>query len=66
MTAVLRCPHCKKEVSRDNPFLPFCSERCRLVDLDRWFEGEYRVAGEKTQEEETPVAQDHERDAEPD
>jgi len=65
MTAVLRCPNCKTEVARDNPFLPFCSERCRMVDLYRWLEGEYRVAGEKKEEQEKPVAQDHDTDAEP-
>jgi endogenous inhibitor of DNA gyrase (YacG/DUF329 family) len=25
---------------------PFCSERCRLLDLARWVDGEYRIAGE--------------------
>jgi endogenous inhibitor of DNA gyrase (YacG/DUF329 family) len=25
---------------------PFCSERCRLLDLARWVDGDYRVAGE--------------------
>ena len=26
-----------------NPFRPFCSERCKLIDLDNWLEGRYRV-----------------------
>jgi len=30
-----------------NPFRPFCSERCRLIDLGRWASEEYRLAGEK-------------------
>jgi endogenous inhibitor of DNA gyrase (YacG/DUF329 family) len=39
-----RCPTCKKGVEhRENPFFPFCSERCRLVDLGRWIGEEYRV-----------------------
>jgi len=25
---------------------PFCSERCRLLDLERWIDGDYRIAGE--------------------
>ncbi|WP_261342238.1 DNA gyrase inhibitor YacG [Aeoliella mucimassa] len=32
------CPTCKKEFDpNDSDSLPFCSERCRLVDLNRWF-----------------------------
>jgi len=42
------CPICKKETLwDDNPFRPFCSERCRLIDLGQWASGEYRVPGEK-------------------
>ena len=45
-----KCPTCKGTVpaepeARTRDF-PFCSERCRLVDLGRWLSGEYRVAGE--------------------
>ena len=40
----MRCPICKQEVpSEGNPFRPFCSERCKLLDLDNWLEGRYRV-----------------------
>ena len=43
----MRCPTCGKPVERkDNSFRPFCSERCQLVDLSRWVEGDYRVPGE--------------------
>ena len=42
------CPLCKKETRwNDNPFRPFCSERCRLIDLGKWASEEYRVPGEK-------------------
>jgi len=39
------CPTCRREAAprRDNAFFPFCSERCKLVDLGRWLRGEYRV-----------------------
>jgi hypothetical protein len=30
-----------------NPFRPFCSERCRLIDLGQWLEEDYRVAGDR-------------------
>lgn len=44
----ITCPVCKKKTSwEDNPFRPFCSERCRLIDLGKWASEEYRIAGEK-------------------
>lgn len=44
----ISCPICKKEASwQDNIFRPFCSERCKLIDLGKWAAEEYRVAGEK-------------------
>jgi endogenous inhibitor of DNA gyrase (YacG/DUF329 family) len=39
----LRCPTCKKPVELSSPELPFCSERCRLIDLGRWSDEEYRI-----------------------
>jgi len=43
-----RCPTCRRPVPprQGNPAFPFCSPRCKLVDLGRWFGEEYRVAGE--------------------
>jgi endogenous inhibitor of DNA gyrase (YacG/DUF329 family) len=40
-----RCPICRKVVATraQNAFFPFCSERCRLVDLGKWLGGEYRI-----------------------
>jgi len=44
----MKCPTCGKPAEwKDNPFRPFCSERCQLVDLGRWVEGDYRVPGEQ-------------------
>lgn len=47
MASVLLCPSCKAVVPssaklRSKAF-PFCSDRCRAVDLGRWFGGEYTV-----------------------
>ena len=40
----MKCPTCSKPIEwKDNPFRPFCSERCQLIDLGRWVEGDYRV-----------------------
>jgi len=33
----------EEKVLANNPFTPFCSERCKLVDLDKWFNGEYSI-----------------------
>ena len=39
-----RCPICKKEVAFEgNPFRPFCSDRCKLIDLDNWLSERYRI-----------------------
>ncbi|HZO98814.1 MAG TPA: DNA gyrase inhibitor YacG [Terriglobia bacterium] len=41
----MRCPICKKEVSyKGNPFRPFCSERCKMIDLDNWLSERYRIS----------------------
>ena len=40
------CPICGAKVATDNPYRPFCRERCKMVDLGRWFGGEYAVPGE--------------------
>ncbi len=38
------CPICKKPVTPDVEDFPFCSERCRLLDLGAWASGSYRVS----------------------
>ncbi len=41
------CPECRKPTLRTgNPFRPFCSERCKLLDLGRWMSGQYVIEGE--------------------
>jgi hypothetical protein len=43
-----KCPTCGKPVEwRDNPWRPFCSERCKLIDFGRWTDEEYRVPGQQ-------------------
>jgi uncharacterized protein len=41
---MLKCPICKKEVSSDFPFFPFCSERCKIIDLGNWASEKYVVS----------------------
>ncbi len=42
-----RCPICSKafavETIDDQPGFPFCSERCKLIDLGRWMDGNYAI-----------------------
>lgn len=45
---IVHCPICRKETLWEgNPSRPFCSERCRLIDLGAWVSEEYRVPGDK-------------------
>lgn len=39
------CPGCKRRAGPGpaNPYLPFCSERCRLLDLQRWLAEDYTI-----------------------
>ena len=45
---VVVCPTCKADVvwSGRHQFRPFCSERCRLIDLGEWASDEKRIPGE--------------------
>jgi endogenous inhibitor of DNA gyrase (YacG/DUF329 family) len=45
------CPICKKKTTwEENSWRPFCSERCKLIDLGKWVSEEYKIEGEKKQE----------------
>jgi endogenous inhibitor of DNA gyrase (YacG/DUF329 family) len=48
----LKCPICKKPVKAGTPDVPFCSERCRKIDLGKWASGAYVIASPATDEEE--------------
>lgn len=45
MNIEVTCPHCKKQVlwSSENPSRPFCSERCKLIDLGAWAEEKHKI-----------------------
>lgn len=55
---VVACPTCSQDVlwSVDSPNRPFCSERCKLIDLGEWANEEKRIAGEPL----PPTANSHE------
>ena len=58
----MRCPICKKPAKdRDdptdpNPHFPFCSDRCKLIDLGRWLDGKYQIPVEEPDEKIIPPA----------
>ena len=40
----LKCPICKKQVTSKDVEFPFCSDRCRLIDLGKWASGGYVIS----------------------
>jgi uncharacterized protein len=48
----LRCPICKKVVVSTAPDFPFCSDRCREIDLGKWASGAYVISSPAQDEEE--------------
>lgn len=53
---VVNCPTCGKTApySSANPHRPFCSERCRLIDLGQWATESYRVPSDETPDPNAP------------
>lgn len=48
MTTVVKCPTCKRPVdwTPGSPYRPFCSDRCRLVDLGAWLTEQHKIPDE--------------------
>lgn len=61
-----RCPICSKpyEVASldDLPSFPFCSGRCRLIDLGRWADNKYVIPGRPTSATGQPASEEPEED----
>ena len=55
-TRSLGCPICKTKVKAAEADFPFCSKRCRLLDLGHWASGAYVIpsSGEDANEDEPP------------
>ena len=57
----MRCPICKSEVSEQGPdrprAFPFCSDRCKLIDLGRWLDGKYQVPVVEADDEDWATAE---------
>jgi len=60
----VRCPTCQREVpfTPESRFRPFCSERCRMVDLGAWFAQERAIPGESAPADEDTPKPPHARD----
>ena len=44
MNTKVKCPKCKKDVVwENNKWRPFCSERCKMIDLGTWAKEDYRI-----------------------
>jgi uncharacterized protein len=54
------CVHCRRRPI-DPAFRPFCSERCKLIDLARWADGLYSVAGDRVDPEPPAMPDDTDR-----
>jgi endogenous inhibitor of DNA gyrase (YacG/DUF329 family) len=52
------CPSCRRPAlfGEGNPWRPFCSERCRSVDLGAWASERFRVVSDAPAEDEPPPA----------
>lgn len=58
----VKCPTCHREIDwSQSPFRPFCSERCKLIDLGAWLTEKHSIPGEPAPDEavdRTPGQQD--------
>ncbi|NWG75076.1 MAG: DNA gyrase inhibitor YacG [Rubrivivax sp.] len=54
------CPVCKRRTvyAQENPFRPFCSERCKLIDLGEWLDGKYAIPA-SDDESDRDTAEEH-------
>lgn len=60
-----RCPTCRQATPwEENRFRPFCSDRCRVLDLAAWADERYRIPGEPVPGEPDTVDEDAPRGGE--
>jgi uncharacterized protein len=56
--ARVKCPTCHRDLDWDTaPFRPFCSERCRLIDLGAWLSEQRAIPGENAEAPEKRVTE---------
>ena len=54
----MKCPTCKKQVLLGDPYVPFCSERCQLLDLGAWATEKYVISTPISHTPQSPDEQD--------
>jgi uncharacterized protein len=64
-TLKLRCPICRKAVKSTDAEFPFCSPRCRSIDLGKWAAGAY-VISSPVKDAEEPIRDSVPEDRDPD
>jgi endogenous inhibitor of DNA gyrase (YacG/DUF329 family) len=59
----ITCPICKSPTTwEENPHRPFCSEKCKLIDLGKWASEDYRIPAESVDEEEDELGSEYRDD----
>jgi uncharacterized protein len=60
MKKSVKCPECGKatEYSPENEYRPFCSKRCKLIDLGEWIEGRYKINSEENSQYSQPLEEE--------
>jgi endogenous inhibitor of DNA gyrase (YacG/DUF329 family) len=57
-----RCPVCQREFSpEDSRAMPFCGERCKLIDLGRWLDERYGLPIEREEDEQSSAPNPEDR-----
>ena len=59
---LVACPTCGKKLEWNtaNPFRPFCSERCKMIDLGAWASEEYQIPAEPSMDDYSSSFEDSE------
>jgi uncharacterized protein len=54
MATMVKCPTCRRPVewSNESPYRPFCSDRCRLIDLGAWIAEQHKIPDDSDPESE--------------
>lgn len=60
MATIVTCPHCGKPVewTENSTWRPFCSKRCRLIDLGDWLDESHRISDSTDAPSEDPPPSD--------
>jgi endogenous inhibitor of DNA gyrase (YacG/DUF329 family) len=50
MATIVKCPTCRRPVawSAESPYRPFCSDRCRLIDMGAWLTEQHKIPDESS------------------